>query len=57
MGILEGRVAIVTGAARGMGEGITRRFVKEGARVVVADLLDDVAQSLVDELGDNAAFA
>jgi NAD(P)-dependent dehydrogenase (short-subunit alcohol dehydrogenase family) len=39
-GQLQGKVAIVTGAARGIGEAITRLFVKEGARVVIADVLE-----------------
>ena len=40
-GRLEGKTAIVTGAARGTGAAIARRFVEEGATVVVADVLDD----------------
>ncbi len=38
---LEGKVAVVTGAASGFGEGIARRFVAEGAKVVVADIAID----------------
>ncbi|MDX3749178.1 SDR family NAD(P)-dependent oxidoreductase [Streptomyces sp. NBC_01390] len=41
MGIRDGKVAIITGGAKGMGEAHVRRFVEEGAKVVVADL--DVA--------------
>src|ERR1700722_12772157 len=47
---LDGRVAVVTGAAQGIGEGIVRRLAAEGAKVVVADLngtkAEDVAASL-----------
>ncbi len=47
---LEGKVAIVTGAARGIGEGIVRRFVEEGAKVMITDVLDEQGQALADEL-------
>lgn len=53
---LDGKVALVTGGARGIGEGIVRRFVAEGANVMITDLLDDVGQALADELGPAAAF-
>jgi 3alpha(or 20beta)-hydroxysteroid dehydrogenase len=46
MGRLDGKVAIVTGAARGMGEAIVRLFAAEGASVVVADVLDDEADAV-----------
>jgi 3alpha(or 20beta)-hydroxysteroid dehydrogenase len=55
-GRLEGRVAIVTGGARGIGEGVTRRFVAEGARVVIADLREDLGAALVAELGETVRF-
>jgi NAD(P)-dependent dehydrogenase (short-subunit alcohol dehydrogenase family) len=38
---LEGKVAIVSGAASGMGAATARRFAKEGAKVVIADMLMD----------------
>lgn len=57
MSRLDGKVAVVTGAASGIGEGTVRRFVEEGARVVVADIQDEAGQALVAELGDVATFA
>ncbi|MBI3154660.1 MAG: glucose 1-dehydrogenase [Burkholderiales bacterium] len=53
---LKDKVAIVTGGASGFGAGIVRRFVAEGARVLVADLNGQAAQALAAELG-GAAFA
>ena len=55
-GRLEGKVAVVTGGASGIGAGTARRFVEEGARVVVADVQVDAGKQLVDELGDAARF-
>ena len=52
---LEGKVAIITGAARGQGANEARRFVAEGARVVVTDL-DANGQAVADELGASARF-
>lgn len=51
---LQGKIAIVTGAAGGFGEGIARLFVAEGARVMIADLDGDKAGILARELGANA---
>ena len=48
---LKGKIAIVTGAARGFGEGIARRFAAEGAKLVVADLDLDGARRVARELG------
>src|SRR6516164_6507339 len=53
---LENQVAVVTGGARGIGAGIVRRFVEEGARVVFSDLLNQEGKVLEEELGQNAAF-
>jgi 3alpha(or 20beta)-hydroxysteroid dehydrogenase len=51
MAKLDGRVVIVTGAARGQGEQEARLFVEEGARVVVADVLDEEGEALAKEIG------
>ena len=51
---LKDKCAIVTGGASGFGEGIVRKFIAEGARVIIADLNGDGAQTLADELGANA---
>lgn len=56
MGRLEGKTAIITGAARGMGESHARIFVREGARVVLTDLSEAAGHALVQELGSNAIF-
>ena len=55
-GRLEGKVAAITGASSGFGEGAARRFVAEGARVALGDIQDDKGQALADELGDNAIY-
>lgn len=54
MGRLTGKIAIVTGAARGMGEAEARLFVAEGARVMVADVLDPEVKVVAESLGDHA---
>ncbi|WP_128431677.1 SDR family NAD(P)-dependent oxidoreductase [Streptomyces cyaneus] len=51
MGKLDGRVVIVTGAARGQGEQEARLFAAEGARVMVADVLDEQGEALAEEIG------
>jgi 3alpha(or 20beta)-hydroxysteroid dehydrogenase len=56
MGRLDGRVAIVTGGARGTGAAVVRRFVDEGAQVLVLDLLDDRGEVLADEVGKAAVY-
>ena len=56
MGRLSGKVAIITGAARGMGASHARLFVEQGARVVLTDLNVAGGEALAKELGDNAMF-
>lgn len=51
---LTGKVAIVTGAASGIGTGIARRLAAEGAKVVIADLNEDAANATAQELGGDA---
>jgi 3alpha(or 20beta)-hydroxysteroid dehydrogenase len=51
MGKLDGRVVLVTGAARGQGEQEARLFAAEGAEVVVADVLDEQGEALAKEIG------
>jgi NAD(P)-dependent dehydrogenase (short-subunit alcohol dehydrogenase family) len=53
---LDGRVAIVTGGAGGLGRGIAARFVAEGARVVIADLNAGPGKELAESLGPAALF-
>ena len=53
---LKDKVALITGGASGIGEGTVRRFVAEGAQVVVADLQHDAGMALADELGDAVRF-
>jgi NAD(P)-dependent dehydrogenase (short-subunit alcohol dehydrogenase family) len=52
---LAGKVALITGAAKGQGEGVARRFVAEGARVALLDVLDESGRALAAELGSEAA--
>lgn len=51
---LEGRVALITGSARGIGRCFAERYLKEGAKVIIADINIDRAQETADELGEDA---
>ena len=56
MGRVEGKVAIISGGARGMGAAHARALVAEGGRVVIGDILDDEGEALAEELGDAARY-
>ncbi len=51
---LEGKVAVITGAGSGFGEGIAKRFAIEGAKIIVADLNGEAARRVADAIGDSA---
>ncbi|OMO62393.1 Short-chain dehydrogenase/reductase SDR [Corchorus olitorius] len=52
---LEGKVALITGAATGIGECIARHFCKHGAKVIIADIQDEAAHSVCEDLGSDFA--
>jgi NAD(P)-dependent dehydrogenase (short-subunit alcohol dehydrogenase family) len=53
---LTGKIAVVTGAASGIGAASARRFAEEGAKVVVADVQADLGKTIADELGESGVF-
>jgi 3alpha(or 20beta)-hydroxysteroid dehydrogenase len=56
MGKLDNKVAIITGGSRGMGGATAEPFVKEGAKVVIADVLDAEGSALAQSLGESASY-
>ena len=56
MGRLDGRVALISGAARGQGEAEARLFAAEGAKVVLGDVLDDLGEKLAIDIGGDAVY-
>ncbi|MFX4084244.1 SDR family NAD(P)-dependent oxidoreductase [Sphingobium yanoikuyae] len=56
MGRLNGKIAVITGAARGMGASHARVFAREGARLVLTDVNEEAGSALAHELGDCAIF-
>lgn len=56
MGRLDGKIAIITGAAQGMGESHARTFIAEGAKVILTDLNEQRGKQIANELGENALF-
>jgi len=56
-GRLNGKCALITGAARGIGKAFAQKYADEGARVAVADIDFELAQKTAKEIGEQRAFA
>ena len=56
MNRLDGKVAIITGASQGMGASHARKFVAEGAKVIMTDINEEGGLKIAKDLGENALF-
>ncbi|MEV0663567.1 glucose 1-dehydrogenase [Actinomadura luteofluorescens] len=56
MGRVDGKVALISGGARGIGAASARALAAEGARIVIGDILDDEGEAVADELGDAGRY-
>jgi 3alpha(or 20beta)-hydroxysteroid dehydrogenase len=56
MGRLDGKVAVISGGARGQGEAEVRRFAAEGARVVFGDMRDELGEAVAKDVGDQVLY-
>jgi NAD(P)-dependent dehydrogenase (short-subunit alcohol dehydrogenase family) len=54
--LLEGKIAIITGATGGIGQIVAKKFVSEGAKVALADIADEAGEELSSALGDSAIY-
>ncbi|MGI5207861.1 glucose 1-dehydrogenase [Spirillospora sp. CA-108201] len=56
MGRVDGKIALISGGARGIGAASARALAAEGARIVIGDILDDEGRAVADALGDAARY-